>query len=176
MTGYGDDVGTTSDRYTINAGRYWASAVAAALVAALVAIAGVLIARGLFDVPVLARRSHGAWGDAHTATYATGAALATLLAAGLLHLLTLAVAEPRRFFRWIMALITLIGVITPLTLADKPGPRIATALITLAIGVTITAILDSVASATSHPRPAEQRDALAATRRWTAEPPTYRQS
>jgi hypothetical protein len=40
-----------------------------------------------------------------------------LLATGLVHALCLTVAEPRRFFRWIMALLTVIAVVAPLTVA-----------------------------------------------------------
>jgi hypothetical protein len=98
--------------------------------------------------------------------------VATVLAAGLLHLLTLTVAEPRRFFRSIMALVTLIAVITPLTLADQADAKIATALITLAIGAVIVATLDSVAGATSLPRPPERHDTTVPTRQWS-QPPTY---
>ncbi|WP_127509064.1 DUF6069 family protein [Actinoplanes solisilvae] len=153
MTEYGGDVPRAPERYTLDAGRFWASSVATAVVAALVAIVGVLIARGLFDVPVLTPRSHGIWGDAHTATYAAGAAVGALLGAGLMHLLTVAVAEPRRFFGWIMALVTLIAIVMPLTLADRTGSRIATAAINLAIGVAIATIVDSVARTTRHLRP-----------------------
>jgi hypothetical protein len=174
MTSYDRETGGTPQRYAVEAGRFWASSVAAAVVATLVAVAGILIARGLFDVPVLARRSHGVWGDASTATYAIGAAVATLLAAALLHLLTLAVAEPRRFFRWIMALVTLIAVIMPLTLAHHTASTIATALINLAIGAAITAILNSVAAATSRPPAPGGYTSVAPTRQWPQPPASYR--
>jgi hypothetical protein len=49
----GDD-GTGRDRVRVDAARLWTGGLATALVAALVAVVGVLIARGLFDVPVLA--------------------------------------------------------------------------------------------------------------------------
>jgi O-antigen ligase len=172
MTGYGGRFSGPPERYTLDAGRFWASAVAAAVVAALVAAAGLLIARGLFDVPVLTPRSHGVWGDARTGTYVVGAAVVTVLAAALMHLLSLGVAEPRRFFRWIMALVTLIAVIMPLTLAVHTGSRIATAVINLAIGVVITAVVDSIAAATRRPRVADRPETLAPTRRWP-DPPAY---
>ena len=167
MTSYPE---ATPDRHPLDAARYWPSSIAAAVVAALVAVLGVLVARGLLDVPVLAPRSHGVWGDARTATYALGAAVATVLAAGLLHLLTLAVAEPRRFFRWIMALGTLSAVIPPLPLADQTSSKIATALITLAIGAVIITVLDRVAVATRRPLSSERYDPMAPTRQWSQPP------
>ena len=39
---------------TVNAGRLWAGGAATAAVAALIAIAGILLGRGLFDIDVLA--------------------------------------------------------------------------------------------------------------------------
>jgi hypothetical protein len=143
-----------SDRYSVDPGRLWASGIATALVAALVALVGILIARGLFKVAVLAPRDHGLWGDARTVTYTVVAAAVALLATGLIHVLCLTVAEPRRFFCWIMALLTVIAVVSPLTVAADWEPRVATALINLAIGVAITAIIDSVATVVRRPRPA----------------------
>ena len=46
-------------RITVNAGRLWTGGLATAVVAALVAVVGVLFARGLFDVPVLAPTEEG---------------------------------------------------------------------------------------------------------------------
>jgi hypothetical protein len=46
-------------RPRVDAGRLWTGGLASALVAALVAVVGVVIARGLFDVPVLAPPARG---------------------------------------------------------------------------------------------------------------------
>lgn len=61
---------------SVDAGRLWTGGVATALVAALVAVVGVLIARGLFDVPVLAPTGEGALGNASTLRRAAFAAIA----------------------------------------------------------------------------------------------------
>src|SRR4029450_8046058 len=61
----GDD-GTGRGRVRVDAGRLWTGALATAVVAALVAVVGVLIARGLFDVPVLAPSREGVLGNANT--------------------------------------------------------------------------------------------------------------
>ena len=95
-------------RITVNAGRLWTGGVATAAVAALVAVVGVLVARGLFDVPVLAPTGEGTLGDASTARLAGLAAVAALLATGLLHLLLLTTPRPGRFFTWIIGLATVI--------------------------------------------------------------------
>lgn len=55
------------------------SPLATAVVAALVALVGVLIARGLFDIPVLAPAREGALGDSSTARLAV-VSLLTLVA------------------------------------------------------------------------------------------------
>src|SRR5215207_11503888 len=77
----------TNATVTIDGGRLWAGGFATALVAALVAVVGILIARGVFEVPVLAPQGQGAWGDADTGWYALFAALAALVSTALLHLL-----------------------------------------------------------------------------------------
>ncbi len=86
---YVPDPGSTRPAPKLDAGRLWTGGLATAAVAALVAVVGVLIARGLFDVPVLAPTGEGTLGDASTARLAGLAALAALLATGLLHLLLL---------------------------------------------------------------------------------------
>jgi hypothetical protein len=172
MQRYDGDVSGTPRRYMLNTARFWAGIVPAAVVAALVAVVVVLITRGLFDVPVLAPRSHGVWGDARTANYAIGAALATVLAAALMHVLTVEVIEPRQYFVWIMSVATLITMIMPLTLVDDLGSKIATALVNLTIGVVITGIVHRVTVATRTPWVADRRGAVAPTQQW-AEPPAY---
>jgi hypothetical protein len=129
----------------LDAGRLWTGGVATAVVAALVAVVGVLIARGLFDVPLLAPTGEGTFGDASTVMLAGLAAGAALLATGLLHLLLLSTPRPRRFFSWIVTLATLIAVILPLMTDAEPSAKVATAVLNLAIGATIGSLLSSVA-------------------------------
>lgn len=173
MTAYD---GNRSERPGINAARLWASGLATAVVAALLAVVGILIARGVVDVAVLAPKGEGVWGNANTFTYAMVSAAAALLATGLLHLLFLAVATPTQFFTWIMVLITLIAVVLPLTLTVEVGPKIATAAINLAIGIAITVILNAVAPAAQAPRrPPQDRNIVPPdrTRTWDQPPQTY---
>jgi hypothetical protein len=142
---YVDDPGNLRPTPKVDAGRLWIGGIATALVAALVAIVGVLIARGLFDVPLLAPTNEGTLGDASTAGLAGLAAGAALLATGLMHLLLLSTPQPGQFFTWIMVLATLIAAIIPfLTDADQ-NTKIATAAIYVAIGATIASLVSSVA-------------------------------
>ncbi|MEU4805344.1 DUF6069 family protein [Actinosynnema sp. NPDC023587] len=135
------------------AGRLWAGGVATAVVAALLAVVGILVSRGLLGVAVLAPEGEGVWGNANTATYALGAALAALLATGLLNLLIVSTPRARRFFTWIGLLLTAIAVILPLGIGGFGGPGLATALINLVLGVSIVLMLNGVArsGARTHP-------------------------
>jgi hypothetical protein len=60
---------SSSDR-TVDARQLWSGGAATAVVAALIAVAGILVCRWLFNVPILAPRQDGAWGNASTAEYA----------------------------------------------------------------------------------------------------------
>jgi hypothetical protein len=130
----------------IDAGRLWAGGIATAVVAALAAVVGLLIARGVFHVTVLEPKGQGMWGDASTAEYALAAAAVALAATALMHLLSLTVPVPGQFFNWIMGLVTLIGVVLPLTLNVAMSAKIATALINLALGIVISALVSSMAA------------------------------
>ena len=130
---------------TINAGRLWTGGVATAVVAALVALVGVLICRGLLDVPVLAPIEEGTLGDANTFRLVGLAALAALAATGLLHLLLLSTPRPVRFFTWMVALATIAAALVPwLTDADL-AEKVATSAVYLAIGISIGSLLSGVA-------------------------------
>jgi hypothetical protein len=145
--------------------RLWAGGAATALVAALVSIVGILIARGLADVAILAPKGSGLWGNASTATYAIVSALVALAATGLMHLLAVATPKPTVFFGWIMVLVTLIGVVVPLSLPVSLDNRIATGLLNLIIGLTITLLVISTAGAALR-RAAARPPAPAPTREW----------
>jgi hypothetical protein len=114
-------------------------------VAALVALVGVLICRGLLDVPVLAPTDEGTLGNASTVRLVVLAAFAALLATGLLHLLLLSTPRPVQFFSWIVGLVTIAATLTAfLTNADL-SVKVATAAIYLAIGIAIGSLLSGVA-------------------------------
>jgi Na+/proline symporter len=99
----------------------------------------------VFDVPVLAPTGEGTLGDASTARLAGLAAVAALLATGLLHLLLLTTPRPGRFFTWIIGLATVIAAILPFMTDAEPATQLATGAINLAIGIAIGSLLSSVA-------------------------------
>lgn len=122
--------GYAAVRPTVDARALWSGGLAAALVAALVAVVGVVIARGIFDIPVLAPKRSGTFGDASTGGLALAAAIGALLATALIHLLLL--YTPRPF-----------------------AAQIATGIINLFIGIAIGSLVSSVAvrSLRRRPRP-----------------------
>ncbi|MEN3358507.1 MAG: hypothetical protein V7637_2489 [Mycobacteriales bacterium] len=136
----------------VEAGRLWAGGLAVGLVAALIATAGVVIARGVFHVPVLAPRGDGTWGGVDTAKYAAAAALAALAATGVMHLL-LFTPRPRRFFVWIMVLVTAVAALVPFSVGVGAA-AVATALINLTLGAAIGSLTSGVAAGAVKLRPA----------------------
>jgi len=144
----------TSARQVVDARRLWAGGLATAVVAALTALVGFLIARGVFSVPVLAPEEDGAWGDASTPAYAMSAAVAALVATGVIHLLILFSPTPSQFFGWIMALAIVAGAVAPFASGAALSAKVATALINLAIGVAIWTLVAGVARSAVRPRAA----------------------
>jgi Family of unknown function (DUF6069) len=149
----GHDAG---EKLRVDAYRLWTGGVATAVVAALVAVVGVLIARGLFDVPVLAPTEDGALGNANTARLALVAAGAALVATGLMHLLLLFIPRPWQFFTWIISLATLAAVLVPFSTDASLATQVATAAINLAIGVAVGSLVSGVAASAVR-RGGEQR-------------------
>jgi hypothetical protein len=125
--------------------RLWAGGAATAVVTGLIAIAGIVITRGLFDATVFAPQGDGVWGNANTGTYALCAAAAALAATGLLQLLAATTPRYGRFFTWIIVLFTAIGTTLPLGLALDGPSMLATAAINFVIGIAIVTILNGIA-------------------------------
>ncbi|GAA4941796.1 DUF6069 family protein [Actinoplanes utahensis] len=149
---------------TINAGKLWAGGAATAAVAALIAIAGLLLGRGLFGVDVLAPKGEGTWGDASTGWYALGAALAALAATGLIHVLILTTPRPMRFFGWVVALATVVAMLAPFVTDESLGSRMYTAGLNFVLGMAIgslvagtakTAVIPVVVRPAPRPRPGQ---------------------
>jgi hypothetical protein len=137
----------------VDARRLWAGGLATAVVAALTAVVGILIARGVLDIPVLAPKGDGLWGNANTTTYALAAGGAALAATGLLHLLAVTTPRFSRFFTWIMLLLTATAAALPLSLDADSASRAATAVINLGIGLVIMTTLNGVARSATRVTP-----------------------
>jgi uncharacterized protein DUF6069 len=125
-------------------GRLWAGGVATAIVAALIALVGVLICRWTLGIPILAPQSDGAWGSVHTGEFALAAAVVALAATAVLHLLMLGTPEPGVFLKWMMGLVTLAAVVYPFSTSAALDQKIATAAVDLLLGVAIASLLAAV--------------------------------
>ena len=134
----------SSDR-SVDARTLRSGGAATAVMAALIALVGILICRWLFNIPILAPRQDGAWGDAATAEYAVAAAAAALVATAIMHLLLLATPRPRLFFTWIIALATVIAVVFRWHVS-RVLRRVATAIINLVLGCAIGSLVSGVAA------------------------------
>jgi hypothetical protein len=141
----------TPPQPVLNAGRLWAGGAATAVVAALIAVVGILIGRGIFDVEVLAPKGNGVWGDASTVWYAFGAALAALLATGLIQVLILTTPRPMRFFGWVVGLATVAAMLAPFVTDESRGSRFYTAGLNLVLGVAIGTLVAGVAKSALRP-------------------------
>ncbi|WP_436533018.1 DUF6069 family protein [Actinoplanes sp. HUAS TT8] len=130
---------------TVNAGKLWAGGGATAAVAALIAVAGILLGRGIFDIDVLAPKGQGTWGDASTGWYALGAALAALTATGLVHVLILTTPRPMRFFGWVVALATVSAMLAPFVTDAGRGSQFYTSGLNMILGIAIGSLLAGVA-------------------------------
>ncbi len=144
---------TAAGRPAVDARTLWFGGAAAALVAALIAVVGIVIARGLFNIPVLAPKGEGTFGDASTWEMAVGAAVAALVATALLHLLLLFTPRPFAFFGWIVTLVTAVAVLAPFSTDADIKSKFATAIINLIIGVAIGTLVSSVGVRSLRPPP-----------------------
>jgi hypothetical protein len=123
----------------------WAGGAVSAVVSGLVALVGALACRWLFNLSVLAPHQDGAYGDMHTVALILVAVLATVAATALVHLLMLGTQRPLLFFGWIIGLVTVIAGLFPFSTTAPLDGKIATAVVNLAIGITIGALVSGVA-------------------------------
>ena len=138
--------GAGAIRVRPDAAQFWAGAAATAVVAALIALVGILVSRWALGVPILAPAGDGAWGNAHTGEYVLLAALAALIAAGILYLLELGAPAPRVFFGWIVGLATLAAVVYPFSTSAPLEQKTATAIVNLILGIAIASLLSAVSA------------------------------
>jgi hypothetical protein len=140
-------------RVRVNAGRLWAGGVATAIVAGLAVVVGVLIARGLLDIPVLAPGKDGSLGDSTTTQYAVLAAGSALLATALLHLLLVATPRPFSFFAWITGLAVVGTAIVPFTQNAALSSKVFTATMNVIVGIAVISLLSGVGRSATRPVP-----------------------
>jgi len=128
----------------IDAKALWSGGVATAIVAALIALVGILVCRWLFNIPILSPRREGAWGNASTAGYTLAAAACALAATALMYLLLLSTPRPRTFFAWIIGLATLVAVVYPFSTTAPMSQKLATGVVNLILGVAIGTLVYQV--------------------------------
>jgi hypothetical protein len=124
----------------------WSGGVATAVVAALIALVGILVCRWLFTIPILAPRQDGAWGDVSTGAYALSAAAVAIVATAIMHLLLLATPRPQTFFAWIIGLATVIAVVYPFSTTAMLSQKLATAVVNLVLGIAIGTLINQVSA------------------------------
>lgn len=124
----------------------WAGGAATAIVAALIALVGILICRWTLRIPILAPSSDGAWGSAHTGEFVLAAAIIALAATGLMHLLMLGAPRAGLFFRWILVLVTIAAAVYPFSTGAPLAQKVATAAVLVVLGIAITSLIIAVAS------------------------------
>lgn len=136
------------ERTVVDAGRLWAGGMAAAVVAGLVALVGLLVVRVVFKLPLFGTTKN-AFGDSGTVTLVALAVAAALLATGLAHLLLISTPSPQSYFGWIVGLLTVAAVVSPFLGSGKVAVQVAQAVIYLVIGVAIGGLVSNAASAAS---------------------------
>jgi uncharacterized protein DUF6069 len=139
----------------VAAGRLWAGGVATAVVAGLAALVGVVASRWLFNIPILAPRQDGAYGNATTTALVLAAAAAALLATALIHLLVLSTPRPLAFFSWIIGLATVLLVLFAFRTEAPLTSKAATSVVYLIIGIAIGTLLGGVADRSITTTPAD---------------------
>lgn len=135
-----------SPRVRPDSAQFWAGVVATAIVAALIALVGILICRWTLGIPILSPAGDGAWGNAHTGEYVLVAALVALVAGALLYLLEMGAPAARMFFAWILGLATLAAVVYPFSTSAPLEQKAATAIVNLILGIAITSLLSAVSA------------------------------
>jgi len=130
----------------VDARMLWSGGAATAVVAALVALVGILVCRWLFKIPMLSPQRDGAWGDASTAGYVFASAAVALFATAIMHLLLISTPRPRTFFGWIVGLAMVIAVVFPFSTTAPLSQKGATAFVNLVLGIAIWSLISEVST------------------------------
>jgi hypothetical protein len=131
--------------------RLWAGGVATAVVAAGIAIVGVLIISSVFDVGIQTGQRSGALVDNAMTIIPVCAVIAALAGTALLHLLLLTTPRPATFFSAIVLLVLVVLVLQVFLAAGGVIDHIATAILYAAIGLAIISMLSGVSRTAVRP-------------------------
>lgn len=140
----------------VDVARLWAGGAATMIVAAGVALVGILAIQALFSLDGLARyRGDVFVGDKVTLAIASG--LAALAATGLLHLLMMSAPRAHKFFAWIAGLAIVAVILEEFLTGYGLLDKLITSALYLIIGIAITSLLSGVArTAIRYDRPGER--------------------
>jgi len=125
-----------AERAAVDARSLWTGGVATAVVAALVAIVGVLVTRGVLSIEVIAPANTEGAIDYVGAVWLAGFALiGGLVATGIAHVLLLFAPRPTVFLGWIIGLVALAFAVWPFTVNVDSDTRVANSILYLVIGI-----------------------------------------
>lgn len=131
--------------------RLWAGGVATAIVAAGIAILGVLIVNTVLDVGIQTAGRSGALVDNASTIIPVAAAIAALAGTALLHLLLLTTPRPASFFSAIAFLLIAVLILQVFLADGTIGAHLATAVLYAAIGIAIVSMLSGVSATSVRP-------------------------
>ena len=129
--------------------RLWAGGMATALVAGGIGVVGVLLVRGVLNIPILSAK--GQLVDQAMAVVPMWAGLAALVATALLHLLLVTTPRPTAFFGAIGAIVTAIVVLQVFLVGGSGEDQVATAMLYAVISVAVISLLSKVARTAVQP-------------------------
>ena len=141
----GGPLHSAPDPSPVDANRLWAGGIATAVVAALIALVGVLIVRAVLQIALLAPKEAAAFEDGDTVMLCVISAAAALAATGLVHLLLLATPRPLSYFAWIVGLLTAVAVVLPLLSGRSLAIALAESVVHLVIGLAIGSLVAGAA-------------------------------
>jgi hypothetical protein len=118
----------------------WAGTMATAMIAALLAVLGVVTAR-TFRIDIVGPRGGPAFVDTTVYQLTFAAAVGALGAGALAHALLYLTPMPLLFLGWITSLATAVLVLWPFTTTAGVASKIATAVLHLAIGVAVSSLV-----------------------------------
>lgn len=152
----GWDTDTFARGGTVDSKRLWSGGAATAVVAAGTGLVGVLVLRGILDVPVLTPSEDEQLFSGAGVMVPFIAAVAALASTALLHVLVLSTPRPQKFFSWITGLVLAV-VVLQVFLANSPFlstgefmgvdeviEQLATAALYLVIGAAIISLLSGI--------------------------------
>jgi Family of unknown function (DUF6069)/Sulphur transport len=139
---------SSSARLEVDGGRLWAGGLAAALVAVLAVVVGYLVIDSILKINLVKPVKIGDLDVGTLGAYIGWAAVATLLATALIHLLALTTPRPRAFFGWIITLATAAAAAWPFSQDVDLDSKIASSALVVVVGIVIGSLVLATAART----------------------------